>query len=160
MLRHATGLSRTETFLAIAFLSVLAGTFLVPTGRGRDDPKSGPDYREALELARSEVEALATLSPEELARQLPAGARVTVIPGSLLEERQSTGAVSILGRRVAWDGACAGLESSPGDACPGLYRRIERIEGAYRVTIVVAWPDPDDGSGQVLRRVDLQSRLG
>lgn len=160
MARAAKGLSRIEALLALASAGVLLSSLASWIAPSAENPSSGPDYRQALELARSEVEALSALSPEEIARQVPAGERVAVIPGSLLQARQSSGAVEILGRRVAWDGACAGLERSPGDACPGLYRRIERIEGAYRVTIVVAWPDPEGSSGQPLRRVDLQSRLG
>jgi hypothetical protein len=160
MPRGATGLSRIEALFALASAGVLLSSVASWISPAVENPNSGPDYREALEVARAEVEALSSLTPDALARQLPPGERVAVIPGSLLGERQSSGAVSILGRRVPWDGACAGLETSPGHACPGLYRRIERLDGAYRVTIVVAWPDPDGRPGQPLRRVDLQSRLG
>ena len=160
MPRGATGLSRIEALFTLVSVGVLLSSFASWIAPAVENPSSGPDYREALEVARSEVEVLSSLSPDEIARQLPPGARVAVIPGSLLGERQNEGAVSILGRRVPWDGSCTALESSPGDACPGLYRRIERLDGAYRVTIVVAWPDPEGRSGQPLRRVDLQSRLG
>jgi hypothetical protein len=160
------GMSYLESLIAIAFVTLLLfaiGRLVDPEAEPTTD---GPDFREALSLAQAELEVLATLAPEEVARQVPVGERITVIGGSLLPERDRRGAISIDGRRVPWRPTCDGLKPAPGDACPGIYRRIERLdgatspEGAYHVTVVVAWPDPENPNADPLRRVDLQARVG
>ena len=157
------GISYVESTIAVGFIAVM----LVGLGRLTDPEPAvstnGPDYTEALSLAQAEIEVLATLAPEEVGRQMPLGERVTVIGGSLLPERDRRGAVSIRGRKVSWRATCDGLRGQPGDACPGIYRRIERLdpaespEAGYQVTVVIAWPDD---SSKRLRRIDLQARVG
>ena len=166
-MRNFHGLSYIEALIGVSVVVLL---LLGVGGMVGNEPglaTDGPDYREALSLAQAEIEVLTTLAPEEVARQMPVGERVAVIGGSLLPERDRRGAISIDGHKVTWRATCDGLKLSPGDACPGIYRRIERLEsaspldGGYHVTVVVAWPDPQgDDAKDGLRRVDLQARVG
>lgn len=165
MIRSRAGLSYVEGLCAAAFAGMAVVGIATLRFDAPPDPKAGPDYREALRVAQSEVDALARLDPAEVARQVPESEKVAVIGGSLLETRDRFGALLILGQRVEWGQSCRGLVTSPGEACPGLYRRIERIDDStpgptYRVTIIVAWPGPTSEKTLGLRRVDLQTHVG
>ena len=169
MRQNNHGMSYLEALMAVGFIALLLFGLGGLVGPEPEVSTDGPDYREALNLAQAEIEVLTTLAPEEVARQMPVGEKIAVIGGSLLPERDRRGAISIYGTKVTWRPTCDGLKGSPGDACPGLYRRIERLdgdptpegtEGTYHVTVVVAWPDPQPTSTEPLRRVDLQARVG
>ena len=166
-MRNFHGLSYLESLIGVSVVGLLLLGVGGMVGKEPGLATDGPDYREALSLAQAEIEVLTTLAPEEVARQMPIGERVAVIGGSLLPERDRRGAISIDGRKVTWRATCDSLKIAPGEACPGIYRRIERLESnssledGYHVTVVVAWPDPKgDGAKDELRRVDLQARVG
>ena len=69
-LHNLRGISYLESLIAIAFVTLLLfaiGRLVNPEAEPTTD---GPDFREALSLAQAELEVLATLAPEEVARQV------------------------------------------------------------------------------------------
>ena len=166
-MRRERGFSLVEVVVAAGLLGlVLLGIGTLFATARRNITEQG-DYRQALSIAQSEIEAMARIPAGDPRLRIQDPDGVDVIAGSMIGARDDLGHVEILNKVYAWNpDGCEALEASALGTCTGLYRRIEWIDDPNfdldgtgkdykRVTIVVGWPDPLNPDR--LNRVQLET---
>jgi prepilin-type N-terminal cleavage/methylation domain-containing protein len=164
------GFSLIEVLVAAALLGVTLLGIGALFARANKEIGEHGDYRQALAIAQSEIEAIQGLYAGHPDLRITNAGGIQVTGGSVIEAVDADGFIRIYSEdaaaALAWGATCPGLETLPGTACPGLYRRVAWVDdpaidydGTQRdykqVTVVVAWPDPLDTSR--LNRLDLET---
>lgn len=169
MIDEPKGFSLIEVVVAVGLVAlVFLGIGTLFATAQRNITQHG-DYRQALEIAQSEIEALAKIPPGNSKLRITDPSGVEIAGGSLLDSRNATGQITLLGKAYAWSSTCNGLLTLPGSPCTGLYRRIEWVNDPNfdldgtgkdykKVTIVLAWPDPlSPSDAPRMNRIDLET---
>lgn len=169
MIRSAKAFSLVEVIVAAGLIGLTLLGIGTLFATARKNISEHGDYRQALSIAQSEIEALAKLPPGSSKLWITDPSGVQVVGGSLIDTRDEAGQISILDKPYAWNPTCPGLRQLPGLACTGLYRRVAWVDDPNfdldgtgkdykKVTIVLSWPDPlSSPESPRMNRIDLET---